>query len=553
MVLKRIKSISGATKTNFPLVIEPMLATLTENPPVGNGWTYEIKWDGYRSLAFCNMKKVNLISRNNKSFNDKFYPLVTALQQANLNAVLDGEIVVLTSKGISNFNNLQNWRSEADGELIYYVFDILWVDGYDLTKASLTDRRQLLKQVVTSATSIRISESFDISVSEFLKAAKESGLEGIMAKRSDSLYYPGLRVKNWLKIKIQKRHEVVIGGYTKNDNSPKYFSSLLVGVFENGVLQYTGKIGTGFTDKMQKEMMANFKSLIATTCPFSFTPDVNKPSRFRTKPPHAEVIWLLPRLVCEVSYTEMTVDGVMRHPSFGGMREDKNAEEVHKEVPLKIVPTQLKQITPVNSGDRKTLLNPSEESQTKKIKGHELKFSNLSKVFWPDEGITKRDLINYYYQAAPFILPYLKNRPQSLNRFPNGIKGKSFYQKDVSKSAPEWVQKFPYHTSDGEDKNFIVVKDEADLLWMANLAAIEMNPWNSTIQTPDNPDWCIIDIDPTSLNTFDQVVDVAKETHKVLEALKIEGYCKTSGATGLHVYIPMGALYTYEQCQCLLG
>ncbi len=206
-------------------------------------------------------------------------------------------------------------------------------------------------------------------------------------------------------------------------------------------------------------------------------------------------------------------------------------------------------LRPVESNGRKTLLNPSDETQVRSVNGHELKFSNLSKIFWPKEGYTKRDLLNYYYQVAPYILPYLKDRPQSLNRFPNGIAGKSFYQKDVSSTAPDWVTQFPYHTQEGEDKNFLVVDDETSMLWMANLGVIEMNPWNSTIHKPDNPDWCIIDLDPSEKNTFDQVIETARVTKQVLDSLKVTGYCKTSGSTGIHIYIPMGARYSYEECQ----
>jgi len=553
--VKKAKTVvvSAGKKAPFPKVISPMLATLVEKAPEQYGWIYEIKWDGYRAISLCNKKEVNIISRNNKPFNDKFYPIHQALQKLQLHAVLDGEIAVLKETGVTNFSALQNWRSEADGELVYYVFDVLWLNGNDVTGLPLIERRALLKQILPAEGIIRESESFNTSATVFLQAAESMGLEGMIAKRADSLYKQGDRGQDWLKIKVHKRHEVVIGGYTKNEDSPKPFSSLLVGVYENGKLQYTGKIGTGFNDKLQKELMAKFKKLEIKTCPFSFKPDVNKPSRFRPNPPHAEAVWLSPKLVCEVSYAELTEDGVMRHPSFEGMRVDKNARDVHAEVARQIeAPATQKSIVKVSGaqkGDRKTLLNPTEETQVKSINSHQLKFSNLSKAFWPKEGFTKRDLLNYYYQVAPYILPYLKNRPQSLNRFPNGINGHSFYQKDVTANAPEWIKKFPYHTSVGEDKNFLVVQDEADLLWMANLGAIEMNPWNSTIQKPGNPDWCIIDLDPTDKNTFEQVIQTAQVTKRVLDALKIEGYPKTSGSTGIHIYIPMGAKYTYDQCQ----
>jgi bifunctional non-homologous end joining protein LigD len=297
--------------------------------------------------------------------------------------------------------------------------------------------------------------------------------------------------------------------------------------------------------------------LLTDKSPFTIVPDVNEPSRFRRNPPHAEAYWLKPKLVCEVSYAEMTSDGVMRHPSFEGMREDKKATDVHAEVAEHTEQlthpktTGKKPAISVRPGksERKTLLNPKEETQVKAVNGHELKFSNLSKIFWPKEGYTKRDMLNYYYQVAEYILPYLKDRPQSLNRFPNGIDGKSFYFKDVTATAPEWVKQFPYRTSEGEDKNFLVVEDEASILWMANMGAIEMNPWNSTIRDPDNPDWCIIDLDPTDKNTFEQVIETAQVTKQVLDGLKIKGYPKTSGSTGIHIYIPLAAKYTYDECQ----
>jgi bifunctional non-homologous end joining protein LigD len=381
------------------------------------------------------------------------------------------------------------------------------------------------------------------------------GLEGIIAKKADSAYTPGARSKEWLKIKVGKRQEVVIGGYTRNDGSAKSFSSLLVGVNKNGKLHYTGKIGTGFSDQLQKDMLAQFKPLITPSSPFTEVPDVNKPSRFRPDPPHAKAVWLKPRLVCEVSYAEMTTDGVMRHPSFEGMRIDKKAKDVTEEVAKSttaVVKTDImlqekKIISSPGKKERKTFLNPGDETQEREIGGHLLKFTHLSKIFWPKEKITKRDMLNYYYQAAPFILPYMKDRPQSLNRHPNGIDGESFYQKDVTGKAPDWIETFPYHSEgDERDKNFMVCTDEAGLLYIASLGCIEMNPWSSRVQSPDNPDWCIIDLDPDT-NKFEQVIETAQITRQVLEQGGVTSYCKTSGSTGIHIYIPLGAKYTYEE------
>ncbi|WP_343743838.1 DNA ligase D [Chitinophaga sp.] len=541
----------------------PMLATLAATATDEPGWLYEIKWDGYRALAFLEKGQVELRSRNNKSFDEKYYPIHQALQQWKVNAVVDGEIVVINEEGYTIFSQLQDWRSEADGQLVYYLFDILWLNGKDLTSLPLMQRKKLLQQLMPVNNNIlRFSEGFVTDGTDFFEQAKKLKLEGIMAKKTDSHYHPGVRTREWLKIKTSNRQEVVIGGYTKNEGSSKPFSSLLVGVYENGKLQYTGKIGTGFSLAQQQEMMKQFTSLETKKSPFAVIPDVNKPSRFRPNPPQAAAVWLKPKLICEVSFREMTSDGVMRHPSFEGMREDKTPTQVTTEKPVKIKTTNAKAPTkkaaaksttlkkalkPAAAKVRQTLLNPGEETQVRTINGHALKFTNLSKIYWPGEKITKRDMINYYYQMAPFIVPYIKDRPQSLNRFPNGINGESFYQKDVSGKAPDWVPTFPYHSSDEpREKEYLVGENEATLLYMASLGCIEINPWSSRLRKPENPDWCIIDLDPDK-TTFDQVIEAAQVTHEILDAAGIPGYCKTSGSTGLHIYIPLGAKYTYEQ------
>ncbi|HUR67587.1 MAG TPA: DNA ligase D [Chitinophagaceae bacterium] len=544
------------TKTPFPKSFKPMLATLVDKPFDEPGWLYEIKWDGYRAVAMLNKGKVELLSRNNKSFNIKFYPVYDALKKWKINAVIDGEVAVLTEEGTADFGALQNWRSEADGPLLYFVFDICWLNGYDLMDLSLTERRAILKNNLPKTDIIRLSESFETSATKFLAAAAGMGMEGIMAKKEDSVYMPGERTREWVKMKANKRHEVVIGGFTQNEGSSKTFSSLLVGVYDGKRLHYIGKVGTGFNEKTQQEMMGQMKKLSTPTPPFTEIPDVDKPSRFRPNPPKAKVTWLRPRLVCEVSYAEITSDGIMRHPSFEGMRTDKKASEVNKEkvisnkeIMKKTKVTVKKFTTAAKDEGRKTLLNPSEETQVRKLNGQELKFTNLGKIYWPKEGYTKRDMLNYYYQVAPYLLPYLKDRPQSLNRYPNGINGKSFYQKDVTSSAPSWIKMEPYTTSDGEKKNFLVPDSEASILYMANAGAIEMNPWNSTIHNENNPDWCLIDLDPGSGSTFGHVIETALITKEVLDQMKVTGYPKTSGSTGIHIYIPLGARYDYDQCQ----
>ncbi|TCD26364.1 DNA ligase D [Pedobacter psychrodurus] len=547
-----------APKTAMPKGIKPMLATLVDEPFDDNNWQYEVKWDGYRALASINKGKVDLFSRNNKSFNEKFYPIYDLLLDWKINAVFDGEILVLNSKGVSNFGSLQNWRSEADGELVFYVFDILWYDGKNLMELPLYQRQAILNDVLpTDDDRVRLGKVFKANGVDFFSAAERMGLEGIIAKKTDSIYATDRRSKEWLKIKVHKRQEVVIAGFTKNADTSKSFSSLLLGVYEKGKLKYVGKVGTGFSDKLQKTMMEQFKLIIIDKSPFESMPDVNKPSRFRPNPPNAKATWLKPELVCEVAFAEVTDDGVFRHPSFQGMREDKKAREVVREMEMpteKIVDNTKEEnphaqaIKAPKSKEPKTLLNPKDETQVRKIKGHELKFTNLSKVYWPEDKVTKREMFNYYYQVAEYILPYLKDRPQSLNRFPGGIHGPSFYQKDVKGKAPDWAETFPYENGEGEKKEYLVGTDEASLLWMASLGCIEMNPWFSRVQSPDNPDYCVIDLDPDK-HTFDQVVEAALETKKVLDAINVPSYCKTSGSTGMHIYIPLNAKYSYEQSQ----
>ncbi|MFP5438996.1 MAG: DNA ligase D [Bacteroidia bacterium] len=535
--------------------VKPMLATLVNEPFDTPGWTYEVKWDGYRALAYIKDGKSELQSRNLKTFTEKYYPIAAVMDSWSINALLDGEILVIGKDGKANFSALQNWRSEADGDLVYYAFDLLWYEGRNITGLPLSERQAILKEILpTNDDHVRLSRVFDTNGLAFFEAAQKMGLEGIMAKKADSTYAIDSRSKDWLKIKVNQRQEVVIGGFTKNEGTAKQFSSLLLGVYNNEKFEYVGKVGTGFSDKKQKEMMALFEPLITSKIPFDTEPDVNKPSRFRPNPPKAKATWLKPELVCEVSFIEVTGDGVFRHPSFEGMRSDKKASEVVRETA-----SETKAITTPAKADKliaaprrdaaKTLLNPKEETQVKKVNGHNLKFSNLGKVYWPEEGYTKRDMFNYYYQVAEYILPHLKDRPLSLNRFPSGIQGKSFYQKDVKGKAPDWAITYPYTNSDGEDKEFLVGDNEATLLWMASLGCIEMNPWFSRTTHPDNPDYCVIDLDPAEKTTFEQVIQAAREVKDVLDALAVPSYVKTSGSTGIHIYIPLGAKYTYDQSQ----
>ncbi len=545
----------------FPGRLSPMLASVASEPFDAPGWIYEIKWDGYRAISGRYKNDCLLLSRNGISFETRFYPVFEAIKSWDVNAVMDGEIVALNSKGLPDFNQLQNWRSESDGKLHYYIFDLLWYEGKDITGLPLTERKKILNTLLPDEHPI-IKNSFSSSGpgTDFFKAAAEAGLEGIIAKRSDSIYHPGHRSKAWLKIKTHQRQEVVIGGYTRIAGTSRPFSSLLLGVYQNGKLNYAGKVGTGFKVAEQKQLLHSFRSLERKTSPFNIEPDIGKPTKFRSAVT-TEVIWLKPELVCEIHFTEVTAEGIFRHPSYIALREDKSPKSVvlEKQTIMKKISTakdKEQKTVPVKSDQQDSrntiILSGSEKDIIRRINGVSLELTNSDKVLWPKEGYTKGDMLNYYYSIAPYILPYLKNRPQSLHRFPNGIKSNSFYQKDVTGKVPEWIKLYPYKVS-GEriQKHYMLCNNKAALLYMVNLGCIEINPWSSTIQHPDHPTWCILDIDPDKNNTFEQVIDTAQAIFQFLQDIKVPSYCKTSGSTGIHIYIPLSNKYTYEQSQLL--
>ncbi|HEV7622389.1 MAG TPA: DNA ligase D, partial [Flavisolibacter sp.] len=499
-------------------------------------WQFELKLDGYRTIAYLNSGKVELESRNNNSFNQKFSSIYNALNDWKINAVVDGEIVVLDKEGVPNFNSIQQWDKLQQGSLIYYVFDLLWLDGINIMEEPLHLRREILKQIVPENGVIRFSDHIDDAGVDFFNVVKQNNLEGIIAKNKNSIYIPDSRTRTWLKIKAEQRHEAIICGYTRKKNSDRLFSSLILGIYKNNLLQYIGQTGTGFTAAMQKELNKKFKPLILENCPFKKIPDINSP-----------VIWLKPELLCEIKYTELTKEGVMRHASFMGIREDKTAREFN----IEIKEETNKVITELKKEVKTGFIKPVEDQKIVDINGNSLKLTNLKKYYWPKEKITKGKMLNYYYSIADFIMPYMKDRPQSLNRFPNGINGKSFYHKNMNGKVDNWLKTFKrISDSNNEAKDFLICTDKASLIYMANLGCIEMNPWHSRIQNPLKPDWCVIDLDPGEIS-FERVIETALVVKNVLDSLNVPSYPKTSGSTGLHIYIPLGARYNYEQSKQL--
>jgi bifunctional non-homologous end joining protein LigD len=519
---KATAPVSGK-KSAMPHHVKPMLATLVDEAFDREDWIFEIKWDGFRGLAEVKKRKVELYSRNLLSFNEQYAPIVKELKELDCDAVFDGEIVCLDAKGKSSFQLLQNFNNTGKGNLVYYVFDLLYYNGYDLREQQLLKRKELLKSVLPSSGRIRYSDHVETDGIEFFKAAQKQGLEGIIGKNGESEYKTARRSSDWVKIKTHMRQEAVIAGFTKPRGSREKFGALVLGVYEGDELKYIGHTGSGFNDKSLKDMHEKLMRLVTKDSPFEKIPKTNAP-----------VTWVKPKLVCEISFAEWTSDGSMRQPIFQGLRLDKKASEVIKEKPVDMSKTK-----------SFAKAAPSSKETHLKISGKDVKVTHLDKVYWPKEKYTKGDLIEYYRKMAHVMLPYLKDRPENMNRHPNGIDGPSFYQKDVE-DHPSWIKtKKVFSESNNKDIHYLICNDEATLVYMANLGCIEINPWNSTASNIDNPDYAIIDLDPEDIG-FDKVVEVAQVTHKILEKYGIDSYCKTSGATGLHIFIPLAGKYDYD-------
>lgn len=503
---KKIPEIMAAPKVEaVPESVSPMLAQTADKPFDRTGWLFELKFDGYRIIARKN-KKISLYSRNNLFYNDKFPTIALAMTRIPFETVLDGEVVVLDAQGRSDFHLLQDYLKNGNGNPVYMVFDILFYDHYDLRPLPLNIRKKILQELLPDLPEIRYVDHVEENGEIFFDKATVIGSEGIMAKDKDSPYISA-RSDRWLKIKSRRSQDAVIAGYTEPRKSRKHIGSLILGAYSDGQLVYIGHSGGGFREKELQELKIKLDNLASDICPFEKEPMVNE------KP-----TWVKPELVCEIEFIEWTPEGLMRHPIYKGLRDDKDQSE--------------------------TMLETSNEPV--KRKSGQIRFTNLEKIYWPDEGYTKGDMLRYYDGIAEYILPYIKDRPHTLNRFPGGLAGESFYQKNIT-DAPPGIRTMQIH-SDSDDKsvNYLVAQDKASLLYMANLGCIEINPWNSRIDNLEKPDYLILDLDPVDID-FKEVVKAAQVTHDILETINVENYCKTSGATGLHIFIPLGAKYDYDQ------
>jgi bifunctional non-homologous end joining protein LigD len=517
IVRKKDDSAAAASK---PRRYQPMLATLADGVPKGDGWLFEIKWDGYRIIATVSGGEPELRSRKDQDYTQRFENISKELVKAlkTPDCVVDGEVCALDEDGRPSFSAMQ--QGKRGTPVVYYVFDLLEVDGEQICELPVEERRKRLEKLLDKRNkTVRFSEGFDHGEA-LLEAANAQGLEGIMAKRLGSRYLPGRRSRDWLKVKGHGRQEFVVAGYTRGKGRrERTLGSLVLGMYQEKELVYVGNVGTGFNDKEIDRLLDKLKPLERDSPPFGSVP---KMPRVRK----GDVIWVEPKLVAEVEFVEWTHDGRLRAPSYKGLREDKDATEVRREEPEAM------------------------ESEIRKGK-RVLKLSNLDKPFWPEEGITKGDLLTYYRRVAHVVVPHLKNRPYTMKRYPDGWQGKFFFQKDAPKGMPGWIptESIVVSTRDKpRQKRRIeapLVNDELTLLWMVNMGCIDLNTWYSRIEKPDRPDWVLFDLDPSPDVGFPETVEVALLVKEVLDTLGLESVVKTSGADGIHVLVPIARRHTY--------
>ncbi|HEY7536847.1 MAG TPA: DNA ligase D [Gaiellaceae bacterium] len=498
----------------------PMLATSSEKLPSGEGWLYEVKWDGYRALAQLRAGECTLVSRNGNDLTERFATVAAAVARAirTPNAVLDGEVCALDESGRPSFSAMQ----QGTGSLVYYVFDLLEADGRQLLELPLVERQARLRGLVDARNrTVRISEPFDDGAA-LLAAAEAERLEGVMAKRAASKYTPGRRSRDWLKVKTLGRQEFVIAGYTRGGGRRAgSFGSLVLAVNEGGAWRWVGNVGTGFDARESERLLGLLRPLERAEPVFRVVPRMPRVRR-------DDLVWVEPKLVAEVEFNGWTHDGHLRQPSYKGLRDDKPAREVRRERPAETV---------VRKGRR------------------ELQLGNLDKVFWPEEEITKGDLLDYYAAVAPVLVPHLRTRPFTMRRYPDGIEGKAFFQKDAPVHMPEWIPTYRALVSTRDRParrkwvDFPIVNDELALLWMVNMGCIDMNTWYSRIDRPDRPDFVLFDLDPTFEVPWSQTIAVALLVKELLDALALESFPKTSGGKGFHVLVPLDRRSTYDDAR----
>jgi len=546
--------LEGARKTAMPTRMAPMLATLSDKPFSDPGWLFEIKWDGVRALAWIENGKLTLRARSGSDITSQ-YPDLAALPEAlsGHQGILDGEVAVLDGRGRSDFEKLQRRlhvhnpapKLVSEYPVVYFVFDLLFCDGYDLRAVQLLERKRFLQRLFRNFDRARFSDHQSEKGKELFELAKQNDLEGIIAKRIDSQYV-NARSANWLKLKTSKTLDAVVGGWTAPRGGTP-FGSLLLGLYAGKKLQFIGHVGSGFDAPSHNQIAATLKELATRKCPFEQIPETNE-----------KETWVTPKLVARVRFSGWTQEERLRHPVFLGLREDVSPDDCRKKEALAeppqpyvvTAPPILGKVLTTKSQIEAELFKGRAENVWLELDGKRFRLSNLNKVYFPESGYTKRALIAYYYRMADYVLPFLKDRPLVLRRYPDGIKGQAFFQKDMSEvlGLPDWFETLPVDSeTKGKQIHYALANDRASLLYLTGLGCIDHNPWSSGRADLAHPDYFFFDLDPSEGTDFSVVVQTAKALYEKLKELQMSVFLKTSGATGIHLYLPLKPVYTYEQ------
>lgn len=526
--------LEGAKKAALPRDAEPMLATLVDKPFSDPDWLFELKWDGMRALAWVRDGRIEIRSRRGRAVTSQF-PELAALPEklAVREALVDGEIVVLDEEGRSSFSLMQQRMHVvrpaesllAQAPVVYYLFDILYADGYDLRGAPLIERKRLLRRALRPEGPVRYSDHVAAQGRELFELARERGLEGVIGKRARSRYTSG-RGAEWVKLKTASEIDAVVGGFTAPRGGRERFGALLLGLYDEGRLRFIGGCGSGFTRQTQEAAWREIEKRVTANSPFAGNVQTRE-----------KAAWVKPELVARVKYSNWTHDQRLRAPVYLGLREDVAPEEcVFEPEPAAEAPA---------AGVERRIRETKGETLQIDVEGQPIRLSHLNKVYFPEENLTKRDLLCYYARVAPLILPFLRERPLVLRRMPEGMKGRLFYQKEAGQAAPDWMSTVVV-PGEGKDVRYFVANDAAALLYLTNLGCIDHNPWASRIDDLEHPDYLFVDLDPTDGTPFSTVVDVARACYEVLSEAGLKAYLKTSGATGCHIYVPLERVYDFE-------
>lgn len=549
--------VPGARKAAFPAAdnVEPQLATLVSEAPRGAEWVHEIKYDGYRSLCHIRKGKARLITRNGKDWTGRFQPVASAAEEVleDHEAILDGEVVVLEANGTTSFQALQNALSEERGDdLVYYAFDLLHLDGYDLRKAPLLARKEALAGLLAEADPegpVRLSGHVEGRGEDFFRQACNFGLEGIISKRGDLPYHGG-RNKDWVKVKCLKRQEFVIGGFTDPEGARTGFGALLLGVYDGKDLVYAGKVGTGFNEKLLTSLRRQLGKLERKESPFAATP-----RELAREAARGSTHWVKPELVGEVAFTEWTRDGILRHPTFQGLREDKKPAEIVREraepreaaekdagTPrsARLEKPMAARTTKTTQAAKKTApaKSPKKPAAANEVEIAGVRLSSPDKVLFPEQAVTKRDLATYYERIADWILPHIKDRPLTLVRCPEGQGKQCFYQKHVNDQFPASIKRVDVEEGGGSVP-YGAVDSLPGLISLVQMGVLELHVWGAHRDKIEKPDYVVFDLDPDEGLAWERVVEGARLMREVLDHLGLQSFLKTTGGKGLHVVLPL--------------